>query len=204
MSFGFGCRKSQHSLECILCSFHSSAYLVFPLALANSLGGMLNVRLEFASQCRRVQGLLWTPGWAVSFQVFILPVLKSPFLGSPSTLAAVTAGNWVLLSGMALPSPSEASLLQTRVFLPNIPGICLKFMRLAHLLLGYGKPRTPPNNSPFLLVLNTEENCQKQLSEPWQCADAVYIWLLEKWLYLSKARLPSLMLYTPEYFQFTQ
>lgn len=132
-----------------------------------------------------------------------LACTQEPFLRSPSTLAAVTAGNWVLLSGMACPLQEKPAFCKPECP-PSIPVIRLKFTKLTYLLAGYGKPRKPPNKSPFLFVLNTEENCQKQLSEPWQCADAVYIWLLEKWLYLFKARLPSLMLYTPEYFQFTQ
>lgn len=73
-----------------MCSFYSSGYLVFPLALENSFGRMLNVGLEFASQRRHVQGFVLTPGWVVSLIVFILPALKSPFLRSPSNLATVT------------------------------------------------------------------------------------------------------------------
>lgn len=72
-----GCWKSQHSLQCILCSFYSSDCLVFPLALENT-GRMLKIRLEFSSQCRHVQGLVWTPGWVVSLRVH-LACTQEPF-----------------------------------------------------------------------------------------------------------------------------
>lgn len=80
-----------HSIPCSESCAHFTAVVIW-FYLWKSLGRMLNVRLEFASQCRRVQGFVWTPGWAVSLTEFILPSLKSHFLTS---LATVAAGNWV-------------------------------------------------------------------------------------------------------------
>lgn len=187
---------------CILGSFYSSGYLVFPLE--NSLGRMLNVRLEFTSKCRRVQRFLWSITHNVHLACTQEPFSDKSFSLGYSARNWVSSLKWPGLSMRSQPFENHGVSPQYPYNTPKIHGANPPFGNPGGFARLWQETRKPPTSSPFLFVLNTEENCQMQLSKPWQCADAVYIWLLEKWLYLSKARLPSLVLCALEYFQWAQ